>query len=380
MLSILLLPFVCLSSSFATNETLKDDYNAFPSICADKNKITEEYKKAWDEELAMSNTYVLTHKEGSSNNDTRLVAEKIDFPSEDDKNAKHTTIIQGSFSSNDTVDCYYFLIPDRSYVWISFDNSNLTSKALLYAESPKDDSEKLYDLERNTNSNPDIYLKKGAYYLVVNDHSNTNANYNINVSYKLDDNSETVHLTKDIRENKNVLVWTSDFLPKNSEPKDGTTLYSKLTGKGVPSTQKKWLPIRSCNTTYNEIYQCVCIWKEEQFKEMLDGVNQLRNAISANESKLSNKKFYLEIAKKVNDAAGVIGYVISFINSTAGSIISTVNIGLSLAIGLIGQNYETDYNSLMDQLKVYYGALNAATDGTVIYFSFDASIKHTVKN
>lgn len=380
MLSILMLPFMCLS--MANGEKLESkttSLNEISSITGDTSLKTKEYQEAWaSSESLKASPYINRHNEGSANNDRLLLAEKLEFSTPATTSTRSAIMLNGSLSSSDTIDYYYFNIPDRSYVWINFLGDHMNSTGEVLAEEPSDSNPKLFDIGDDSDKDPTATLKKGAYYLRLKNPNNEDIDYKIRILYLLQP-EYTVTFDEEFMNNNNVLVWESDFLPKASKPVDDTTLYRKTTGKIGSTTAKVWLPIRSCSTDYEGVYRYICFWKKNDLEKFESDLIKIENAIKSIENQAAEKKIYLKYIEKANDVLGVVSYVVGIFNGELGIALSTINLATTALLKILGNGVEYDFTNFKNQITRYKGVFDAAIEGTVVTIREQAYIERIHK-
>lgn len=377
MLSILMLPFMCLplagGEKLEAEKTPSNSLNELTSVIGNEELKTSEYKQAWANKVAkLSN--IAHHNEGSSNNDALLNAEKLEFGSKADAVTRSAIMLEGTLSSSDTVDSFYFNVPDRSYVWVNFLNDHQTSVGEVLAEEPRDSNPKLFDIGDDSTRDPTATLKKGAYYIRLMNPDKLSVEYRIRIMYMLAEDY-TVTFDDEFMKNNNVLVWESDFLPKNSTVTNGRILYEKGTGLLNTST-KKWLPIRSCTNKYEGIYRYICVWKNEHLKQLAEEFGALDKKLIALEQKLKNAQMVFKVIEKTVDVLGKVSCVIGLYNASVSSKLDSFTTASTLILSAIGNGVKVDYNTIRLQIHHYLGVFDAATDGTVVTFREQAYVDH----
>lgn len=375
MFELLLLPFMCLS---VANESIsKKGYialNEITSYTVAERYKTKEYEEEWKKVVSASSTstYTYEEKEGVNGNNNLRYAEELPV-SEDGEIINGSLRLTGSLSSSDKTDMYYFCLPDRTNVWANFAGSIDGVAGAIYLDNPHDKIESILELGVKHTMSPNLYLPKGTYYLVVTNAGEENVNYTIGFSFACVTNisRESVTVNSDFVSKNKILVWESDFLPKNSDAVDGTVLYSYSTGRTSPG-YKLYTPPKLGGLSYDGVYRYTLLWTKEDQKELRDEIEALKKILSDKNSEIGSKNLHLEI---VSTIAETLEFVVGLFLPGATVPLATLQVLGTIIFSCLGLNYTWTYDNLQKQLERLHGSLDGASPGTAIFIREDAYVK-----
>lgn len=307
-------------------------------------------------------------------NTTLDSAKKINFP-EAQNDWKHPmTKITGSVGTGRIPDdYYYFVIPDRAYFKCCYDPTKLPLEISILDENHNHmfDVKDYFD-EEDPSSN--AFMKRGAYYLKIHNPNNVSVTYGIYLGIRLDtelmaENMRTLVLNDEFLTKHQAVVWQSDYLPKDSQPIDGSLLEENHTN-GLLTSFK--LPrIVSCGRDYKEVYRVVYLWGKDSLNALLKDIDNL--LVTLDKIKKENARITNLTTSLSMISSGL--SMVSFFCSN--KLLDTVSLGLGLVSNIIGNNIDWDYSDLYYHLGMIQGAIGNSdeNDGLVLKLVQEASLE-----
>lgn len=385
MFELLLLPFMCLSmaNESATSSKKYVALNEITSYTAQEQYKTADYENEWQKTSLTSNLSVYEYKEveGSNGNNSVRYAEELPVTT-DGQIVNGTMQVIGSLSSADKLDMFYFCLPDRTNIWANFVGAINGVSAAIYSDNPHDKIASIFELGSKRSMSPNLFLPKGAYYLKVENPDGINTEYTVALSFVCVTNisRDSVTINDDFVSKDRVLVWESDFLPKNSDPVDDTTLYAYSTGRTSPGYRVYSAP-KLGSLSYDGVYRYTLLWTKKNQEELRKVTNELTAILDEKQGEIKNGNIVLKVVSAVTDALGYASLTIGIFSNAAATPFAVLNAVGTVVVSALGINYSWNYQDLKDQLERYNGALDGASPGTAIFIREDAYIKkNTVRH
>lgn len=361
MISILLLPFMCLSLA---QEGAKAEGKSF-SINEITSSVNYDAKK--DEEgisLASSPTI---HNEGGGSHSTFGSAEAVANIGTTDYDLE----IRGKTSKYNKRDVYSIRVADRVRVHFKFAAWGRNMTGAIYDERGK----KLFEFtDDDEKYGPVALLKKGIYFIDVNTKDEYDTEYIVSMWSNIADSKETITIDADIMRKYKALVWESDYVPGGAAPVDGTVVKTAF----KPSRRNPWRytgGFYSCKVDEEFLARSIYIWSKDVFQKLRTDIELYQKTAEKILNENEAKQGVVIALSAVSDASGKASTVCSFLSAAAGKVLGAISFVTSFASFIVESSMKVYKDDVDMQCNRLLGALERAEEGKIISIKQNAVIK-----
>lgn len=365
MISILLLPFMCLSMA---QEGAKAEGKPF-SVNEITSSVNHQAKRG-ERNISLASS-VAVHNEGNGYHESYATAEETASIGKTDYDFE----IRGKTSKLNKCDIYSIKVADRVRAHFRFAAWGRNMTGSIHDERGK----KLFEFtDDDEEYGPTALFKKGIYFVVINTKDEYDTEYVVSMWSNVVDTKETVTIDADMMKKYKALVWESDYVPGGVEPVDGTIVKTEI----KPSRSLPWKytgGFYSCEVNEEFLARSIYIWSNDVFELLKKDIESYREAASAALSKVEKSQRILAGFSTVSTVTGGLSYVCSFsqnpIGAAASVVLGTISFATSIPSMIIGNGTEIDQALLENQCSRIIGAIDSATDGTILSIKENAVIK-----
>ncbi len=365
MISILLLPFMCLSM---TQEGAKAEGKPF-SV----NEITSpvNYISSGDDQNIDLAALFEIHNEGTGIHNSRKNAEELATVGAKDYNLG----IRGTTTTSNKNDVYSFHVVDRTLVNFRFTMRGANIEGKVQDERGKELFEFKYGSESD---NPTALLKKGIYFVVLINNDGTDASYIVSMSAKPAPSSETITIDADMMSKYKALVWESDYVPGGADPIDGTVVKTAMRSRRSPWSYTGGF--YSCKTDEEFLARSIYIWSNDVFELLRKDIKNYRETALKILEENGNKQSIAAIFENISSGTGAIsGFFCKFVpivGKQIGTALKAISFATSIPSFIIGNSVKLVNTEVDFQCGRVLGALDGAKDGKIISLKQNAVIRY----
>ena len=342
-------------------------YNSFENEFYEESDLNTMFNGEWE---------IQEHKEGYAFNTRIENAQKVDvaLPQKGKESFIPMVKIEGTVGTgNIPSDYFYFVAPERCYFKCCYEPTKSPIKISLLDEKQNHifDVTDVFD-EENYGANGS--LKKGAYYLKIENSNSTSVPYSVylaleSFTYFQNEKDRTITLNDDFMSKYQALVWQSDYLPKDSEPIDGLILENNH--KKDHLMVNDYPNILSCSKNYRDVYKIVYLWGKDSFEKLLKDAQNLHSSlkqIQKNNETISNITTSLSM---ITTGLSMVSFLFS------NKILDTVNLSLGIWSNILGNQVSWNFTELLFYIGFIEGAISnlGNNDGTVLKLMQDSFIQ-----
>ncbi len=365
MISFLLVPFMCLSMAQEGAKTKGDPFSI--------NEITSTVNYGLGSTETEINPASITsvRDESATSHGTYSTAESIGTFGTEEYNFG----IRGRVSNSNKKDLYSFSVIDRTLVNLRFMMRGGDINGELQTEGRKKISEFKYGSESD---NPTVLLKKGFYFIVVENLSEYDAGYTTFMASKPAQTDETITIDTNIMKKYKALVWESDYVPGGVDPIDGTIIKSEIKlGRKYPLKIKGGL--YSCKVGEQFLARSIYIWSNDVFDLLRKDICAYRDEAIKILQENKNKQKIAAVFSNASKAAGAAAFICRFVpvvGGKMGAALKTLSFASSLVSFLIENSTQLIENDVIAQCLRVLGALDKADEGKIISLKQNVIVKY----